>query len=139
MLSAGQQLGETHGSTRTNRWTNTFMSRGEGWLLSVSLIFISLPLGTAWPYVRSVLWNIFRQTMTTVLPWDFPSCMTIKSLVLVLVLIVFRFIRDRVAGAADSAETPRHPSPQTPLPAPPGGAQGVPRPAERHGPSHRSS
>ncbi|MEQ2240375.1 hypothetical protein ILYODFUR_014252, partial [Ilyodon furcidens] len=38
-----------------------------------------------------------------------------------LVLVVFRFIRDRVAGAADSADTPRRPSPQTPLPAPPGG------------------
>ncbi|MED6264319.1 hypothetical protein CHARACLAT_013582 [Characodon lateralis] len=36
---------------------------------------------------------------------------------------------------ADSAETPRRPSPQTPPPAPPGGAQGVPRPAERHSPS----
>ncbi|MEQ2299797.1 hypothetical protein AMECASPLE_018734, partial [Ameca splendens] len=44
-------------------------------------------------------------------------------------------IRDRVAGAADSAETPRHPSPQTTPPAPQGGAQGVPRPAERHSPS----
>ncbi|MEQ2247814.1 hypothetical protein ILYODFUR_012958 [Ilyodon furcidens] len=44
-------------------------------------------------------------------------------------------IRDRVAGAADSAETPRRPSPQTPPPAPPGGAQGVPRPAERYSPS----
>ncbi|MEQ2240634.1 hypothetical protein ILYODFUR_017050, partial [Ilyodon furcidens] len=44
-------------------------------------------------------------------------------------------IRDRVAGAADSAETPKRPSPQTPPPAPPGGAQGVPRPAERHSPS----
>ncbi|MED6269965.1 hypothetical protein CHARACLAT_005032 [Characodon lateralis] len=40
-----------------------------------------------------------------------------------------------VAGAAYSAETPRHPSPQTPPPAPPGGAQGFPRPAERHSPS----
>ncbi|MEQ2238023.1 hypothetical protein ILYODFUR_029142, partial [Ilyodon furcidens] len=49
-----------------------------------------------------------------------------------LVLVVFCFIRDRVAGAAHSAETPRHPSPQTP---PPGGTQGVPRPAERHSPS----
>ncbi|MEQ2279209.1 hypothetical protein AMECASPLE_007105, partial [Ameca splendens] len=29
-----------------------------------------------------------------------------------LVLVVFRFIRDRVAGAADSAETPRRPSPR---------------------------
>ncbi|KAK5604278.1 hypothetical protein CRENBAI_020155 [Crenichthys baileyi] len=45
------------------------------------------------------------------------------------------FIRDRVAGAADSVETPRLPSPQTPPPAPPMGAQGVPRPAERHSPS----
>ncbi|MED6248464.1 hypothetical protein ATANTOWER_000718, partial [Ataeniobius toweri] len=53
----------------------------------------------------------------------------------VFVLVVFHFIRDRVAGAADSAEMPRRPSPQTPLPAPPGGAQGVPRPAERHSPS----
>ncbi|KAK5604932.1 hypothetical protein CRENBAI_006527 [Crenichthys baileyi] len=44
-------------------------------------------------------------------------------------------IRDRVTGAADSAETPRGPSPQTPPPAPLGGAQGVPRPAERHSPS----
>ncbi|MEQ2305618.1 hypothetical protein AMECASPLE_039613 [Ameca splendens] len=52
---------------------------------------------------------------------------------MILVLVVFRFIRDRVAGAADSAETPRRPSPQTPPPAPPGGAQGVPRPVERHG------
>ncbi|MEQ2176721.1 hypothetical protein GOODEAATRI_030884, partial [Goodea atripinnis] len=34
-----------------------------------------------------------------------------------------------------SAETPRRPSPQTPPPAPPGGAQGVPRPAGRHSPS----
>ncbi|MED6244702.1 hypothetical protein ATANTOWER_021568 [Ataeniobius toweri] len=54
---------------------------------------------------------------------------------LVLVLVVFRFIRDRVAGAADPAETPRRPSPQTPPPALPGGAQGAPRPAERHSPS----
>ncbi|MEQ2201755.1 hypothetical protein XENOCAPTIV_017514 [Xenoophorus captivus] len=37
----------------------------------------------------------------------------------VLVLVVFRFIWDRVVGAADSAETPRRPSPQTPPPAPP--------------------
>ncbi|MEQ2293985.1 hypothetical protein AMECASPLE_039197, partial [Ameca splendens] len=44
-------------------------------------------------------------------------------------------IQDRVAGAADSAEMPRRQSPQTPPPAPPGGAQGVPRPAERHSPS----
>ncbi|MED6240724.1 hypothetical protein ATANTOWER_026728 [Ataeniobius toweri] len=36
--------------------------------------------------------------------------------------------------AADLVE-PRPPSPQTPPPAPPGGAQGVPRPAERHSPS----
>ncbi|MEQ2293431.1 hypothetical protein AMECASPLE_033300 [Ameca splendens] len=47
----------------------------------------------------------------------------------------WEFYKDRVAGAADSAETPRRPSPQTPPPAPPGGAQGVPRPAERHSPS----
>ncbi|MEQ2274184.1 hypothetical protein XENORESO_015637 [Xenotaenia resolanae] len=58
------------------------------------------------------------------------TCLSLR-----LVLIVFCFIRDRVAGAADSAETPRRPSPQTPPPAPPGGAQGVPRPAERHSPS----
>ncbi|MED6237706.1 hypothetical protein ATANTOWER_014384 [Ataeniobius toweri] len=50
-------------------------------------------------------------------------------------LVVFRFILNRVAGAADSVETPRRPSPQTPPPAPPGGAQGVPRPAKRHSPS----
>ncbi|MEQ2227421.1 hypothetical protein ILYODFUR_037569, partial [Ilyodon furcidens] len=49
----------------------------------------------------------------------------------VLVLVVFRFIRDRVVGAADSVETPRRPSPQTPPPAPLGGAQGVPRPAKK--------
>ncbi|MED6265588.1 hypothetical protein CHARACLAT_026991 [Characodon lateralis] len=42
---------------------------------------------------------------------------------------------DRVVGSADSAETPRRPSPRTPPPAPPGGVQGVPRPAERHSPS----
>ncbi|MEQ2274210.1 hypothetical protein XENORESO_016197 [Xenotaenia resolanae] len=53
----------------------------------------------------------------------------------ILVLVVFRFIRDQVAAVADSAETPRRPSPQTPPPPPPGGAQGVPRPAERHSPS----
>ncbi|MEQ2183082.1 hypothetical protein GOODEAATRI_028994 [Goodea atripinnis] len=53
----------------------------------------------------------------------------------VLVLVVFRFIRDRVAGAADSVESTRHPSPQTPSPARPGESQGVPRPAERHSPS----
>ncbi|MED6295331.1 hypothetical protein CHARACLAT_030655 [Characodon lateralis] len=41
-------------------------------------------------------------------------------------------------GASDSAETPRRPSPQTPPPAPPGGAQGVPRPAERHSNSSMS-
>ncbi|MEQ2297420.1 hypothetical protein AMECASPLE_034534 [Ameca splendens] len=40
-----------------------------------------------------------------------------------------------VVGAAHSVETPRLPSPQTPPPAPPGGAQGVPRPAKRHSPS----
>ncbi|MEQ2234282.1 hypothetical protein ILYODFUR_030281 [Ilyodon furcidens] len=39
------------------------------------------------------------------------------------------------AGAADSVETPRLPSPQTPPLAPPGRAQGIPRPAERHSPS----
>ncbi|MEQ2313887.1 hypothetical protein AMECASPLE_006490 [Ameca splendens] len=49
-----------------------------------------------------------------------------------IILIVFRFMRDWVAGAADSAEKPRRPSPQTP---PPGGVQGVPRLAERHSPS----
>ncbi|MEQ2176588.1 hypothetical protein GOODEAATRI_029470, partial [Goodea atripinnis] len=49
--------------------------------------------------------------------------------------IDFRFILDQIAGAADSAEMPRRPSPQTPPPAPPGGAQGVPRPAERRSPS----
>ncbi|MEQ2160490.1 hypothetical protein GOODEAATRI_034323, partial [Goodea atripinnis] len=49
--------------------------------------------------------------------------------------VVFCFIRDRVVGAADSAETPRRPSPQTRPSAPSGGAQGVPRPAERHSPS----
>ncbi|MEQ2227155.1 hypothetical protein ILYODFUR_034895, partial [Ilyodon furcidens] len=46
------------------------------------------------------------------------------NFVVVLVLVLFRFIRDPVAGAADSVETPRRPSPQTPPPAPPGGAQG---------------
>ncbi|MEQ2287007.1 hypothetical protein AMECASPLE_008119 [Ameca splendens] len=43
-------------------------------------------------------------------------------------------IREQIAGAADSAETPRCPSPQTPPPAPPGGAEGASRPAERHSP-----
>ncbi|XP_012708725.2 inactive serine protease PAMR1 isoform X1 [Fundulus heteroclitus] len=59
MLPAGQgqHLGQTHGSTRTIRWTNTFTSRGEGWLLSVSLIFISLPFGTAWPFDYRYLYN----------------------------------------------------------------------------------
>ncbi|MEQ2234288.1 hypothetical protein ILYODFUR_030370 [Ilyodon furcidens] len=50
-------------------------------------------------------------------------------------LVIFRFIRDWVTGAAYSAKTHRRPSLQTPAPAPPGGAQGVPRPAERHSPS----
>ncbi|MEQ2257616.1 hypothetical protein ILYODFUR_036510 [Ilyodon furcidens] len=49
-----------------------------------------------------------------------------------LLLVIFRFIQDQVAGAADSVETPRLPSPQTPPPAPLGGAQDVPRPTERH-------
>ncbi|MEQ2239069.1 hypothetical protein ILYODFUR_000820 [Ilyodon furcidens] len=40
-----------------------------------------------------------------------------------------------IAEAADSVETHSRPSPQTPPPAPPGGAHGVPRPAERHDPS----
>ncbi|MED6247006.1 hypothetical protein ATANTOWER_027780, partial [Ataeniobius toweri] len=53
------------------------------------------------------------------------------SQLLVLVLVVFRFIRDRVVGAADSEESL---SPDISS-APPGGAQGVPRPAERHSPS----
>ncbi|MEQ2185219.1 hypothetical protein GOODEAATRI_015990 [Goodea atripinnis] len=52
--------------------------------------------------------------------------------------VVFRFKRDWVAGAADSVETPRLPSTQTPPPAPPGGAQGVTRPAKRHNPSSMS-
>ncbi|MED6256219.1 hypothetical protein ATANTOWER_022047 [Ataeniobius toweri] len=59
----------------------------------------------------------------------------ILVLVLVLILVVFRFIRDQVSGPADSVETPRRPSPQTPPPAPLGGAQCIPRPAERHSPS----
>ncbi|MED6288342.1 hypothetical protein CHARACLAT_025614 [Characodon lateralis] len=53
----------------------------------------------------------------------------------VLVLAVFRSIRDHIVRATDSVQTPRCSSPQTPPPAPPGGAQGVPRPAERHSPS----
>ncbi|PWA24846.1 hypothetical protein CCH79_00010024 [Gambusia affinis] len=59
MLSAGQeqQQGQTHRSIRTIRLTNTFMSRREGWLLSFSLIFISLPLGTAGPYDYRYLYN----------------------------------------------------------------------------------
>ncbi|MEQ2308162.1 hypothetical protein AMECASPLE_025303 [Ameca splendens] len=52
-----------------------------------------------------------------------------------IVLVIFCFIRDQVAGAADSAETPRRPSAQTPPPAPPGEAQGLLRPSERHSPS----
>ncbi|KAK5615432.1 hypothetical protein CRENBAI_001151 [Crenichthys baileyi] len=44
-----------------------------------------------------------------------------------IILVVFRFIWDRVVRAADSSETPRRPSPQTPPPAPPEGAQGIPR------------
>ncbi|MEQ2221008.1 hypothetical protein ILYODFUR_011382 [Ilyodon furcidens] len=55
-----------------------------------------------------------------------------------LVLVVSCFIWIWVAGAADFVETPRLPSPQTPPPAPPRGAQGIPRPAERHGPSSLS-
>ncbi|MEQ2161287.1 hypothetical protein GOODEAATRI_008210 [Goodea atripinnis] len=35
-------------------------------------------------------------------------------------------IRDQVAGAAGSAETPRRPSPQTPPPAPQGEAKALP-------------
>ncbi|XP_015231194.1 PREDICTED: inactive serine protease PAMR1 isoform X1 [Cyprinodon variegatus] len=59
MLSAGRgiQLRQTHRSTRTVGWTNTFMSRGEGWLFSFSLIFISFPLGTAWPFDYRYLHN----------------------------------------------------------------------------------
>uniref|UniRef100_A0A8C7XM44 Inactive serine protease PAMR1 n=1 Tax=Oryzias sinensis TaxID=183150 RepID=A0A8C7XM44_9TELE len=53
MLPAGRglHLGQTHGSSRTNPWTNAFISGEEGWLLSISLFFfIFLPLVTAWPY-----------------------------------------------------------------------------------------
>ncbi|MEQ2173503.1 hypothetical protein GOODEAATRI_032740 [Goodea atripinnis] len=46
---------------------------------------------------------------------------------MLFVLVVF-------TGTADS-ETPRRPSPQTPPPAPPGGAQGDARAAEIHSPS----
>ncbi|KAK5617210.1 hypothetical protein CRENBAI_010621, partial [Crenichthys baileyi] len=55
-------------------------------------------------------------------------------LVLVLVLVVFRFIRDRVAGAADSAETPRGPSPQHLLQLLRGEPKAFPGPAERKRP-----
>ena len=44
--------------------------------------------------------------------------------------IFFSFIWGQVAGAAVRAGTPRLPSPQTLPLAPPGGSQGVPRPAE---------
>ncbi|XP_072241635.1 inactive serine protease PAMR1 [Leuresthes tenuis] len=60
MLSAGRKLrlGQTHGGTRTISWTGTYMSGEEGRLLLVSLfIFISLPLGTAWPYDYRYLYN----------------------------------------------------------------------------------
>ncbi|KAK5617257.1 hypothetical protein CRENBAI_009384, partial [Crenichthys baileyi] len=45
---------------------------------------------------------------------------------------------DQVAGAADSVDDTQTSSPQTPPSAPPGGAQGVPRPAEKHSPSSLS-
>ncbi|KAK5616213.1 hypothetical protein CRENBAI_015687 [Crenichthys baileyi] len=61
-----------------------------------------------------------------------PLCNDGRNKNLKLVLVVFRVIQDWVIGAADSVETPRLPSPQTPPPVPPGGDQGVPRPAERH-------
>lgn len=56
MLSVGRgpQLGQAHGGTRATPWTSTFISGKEGWLLSLPLfIFISLPLGAAWPYGKS--------------------------------------------------------------------------------------
>ncbi|XP_054628019.1 uncharacterized protein LOC129179162 [Dunckerocampus dactyliophorus] len=43
--------------------------------------------------------------------------------------------RKKVAGAAVSVGKPRLPGPRPPPPAPPGGHQGVPRPAVRHNPS----
>ncbi|MED6257076.1 hypothetical protein ATANTOWER_009203 [Ataeniobius toweri] len=64
-----------------------------------------------------------------------PSLLRLNAVIFVLVFVVFSFIWDRVAGAADSVETPRLPSPQTPPPAHQGGAQSFPRPANRHSPS----
>ncbi|MEQ2217953.1 hypothetical protein XENOCAPTIV_026881 [Xenoophorus captivus] len=46
------------------------------------------------------------------------------------VLVVFCFIR--VLEAANLIETSRHPSPQIPPPASPGGAQGFPKSPEKH-------
>ncbi|XP_034032738.1 inactive serine protease PAMR1 [Thalassophryne amazonica] len=51
MLSAGLQLGQSLGGTRTIACTHSFISGKEGWFLFISLvIFASLPRGTAWPY-----------------------------------------------------------------------------------------
>ncbi|MED6246969.1 hypothetical protein ATANTOWER_027120 [Ataeniobius toweri] len=53
----------------------------------------------------------------------------------VLVLVVFCLSGTGSRGQQTQQRHPDVPLPQTPLPAPPGGAQGVPRPAERHSPS----
>ncbi|MED6275841.1 hypothetical protein CHARACLAT_030585 [Characodon lateralis] len=63
------------------------------------------------------------------------NCSTNLFSVYLFIVVVFHFIRDRDAGAADSVEINRRPSPQPPPPGPPEGAQGVPRPAEKHSPS----
>ncbi|MEQ2252429.1 hypothetical protein ILYODFUR_021661 [Ilyodon furcidens] len=57
-----------------------------------------------------------------------------------VIVVIFHFIRDRVAGAAESVETPRRPSSQTHPPAPPGESKVFPgqQPAERHSPSSMS-
>lgn len=52
MLSAGRGLllGQTQGGAHIVPWTSTFFSGKEGWFLIISLFFISLPQGTAWPH-----------------------------------------------------------------------------------------
>ncbi|MED6251201.1 hypothetical protein ATANTOWER_025167 [Ataeniobius toweri] len=72
------------------------------------------------------LFGIDGLIFESIIHWN-TTLFIVDTIIEHLVLIGFRFIRDRVAGAADSVETPP--------PAPPMGAQGVPRPAKRHSPS----
>ncbi|MED6267285.1 hypothetical protein CHARACLAT_010587 [Characodon lateralis] len=106
-------------------------------------VFLNYLIETHWSH-----WSESFVSITISVQYDFIICLWAQAIYRyqslfgtfkLLVLVVFHFIRDQVVGAADSVEMPRLPSHQIPSPASSGGAQGVPRPAERHIPSSMSS